>query len=84
MADKLTREEVVRRVAEVAATAQQTTCRTCDCFQGYLVQLELDACEDVADITGPLRVPREEMHGCLGCDPCPPGSHYSDYLRGSG
>ena len=58
-------------------------CWTCDCLQGFLTQLELDADQDVSDLTDELKIDREQMHGCLGCDPCPPGKVYADYLRGS-
>ncbi len=28
------------------------------------------------------KLSRDEMHGCLGCVPCPLAELYSDYLRG--
>jgi len=56
-------------------------CRTCDCLQGLLTQLERDADEDVTDLTGGMKVAASEMHGCLGCDPCPPGEAFAEYLR---
>ena len=77
----LTRDEVKRAVEQAEAGLPHEECLRCDCFQGYLTQLELDAVGDVSDLTARLRVPREEMHGCLGCDPCPPGSLFADYLR---
>ena len=63
------------------ASVQHEECWTCDCLQGLLTQLELDADEPIADLVGPLKVPNERMHGCLGCDPCPPGEVYAGYLR---
>ena len=59
-------------------------CRTCECFQGVLVQFEISAAGDVSDLTGPHRVETERLHGCLGCDPCPPGDLYADCLRPCG
>ena len=56
-------------------------CRTCDCFQGLLTQIELDCTEDISDITNPLKVPKEKMHGCLGCNPCPAGELFCEYIR---
>lgn len=56
-------------------------CWSCDCLQGFLVRLELDSVEDVTSLTSPLKVPTERMHGCLGCDPCPPGEAFAEYLR---
>jgi len=61
-------------------SAGKEECGACDCFQGLLVQLELDAAEDVTELTDPLKRPRERMHGCLGCDPCPPGALFTEYL----
>lgn len=79
---ELTIDDVRRLTAEAAAAVRHEPCRTCDCFIGYLVQLELDAVDDVAAITAPLHGPRSEMHACLGCDPCPPGALFTRYQRG--
>jgi hypothetical protein len=81
MEHKLTRDEVANRVSEVTASLPREECRTCDCFQGFLTQLELDAEHDVSDITGSWKTPREDMHGCLGCDPCPPGAAFAKYQK---
>jgi hypothetical protein len=81
MSPGLTRDEVKRAVEQAEAGIPHEGCLRCDCFQGFLTQLEMDAAENVSDLTGRPRVPREEMHGCLGCDPCPPGSLFADYLR---
>ncbi len=59
-------------------------CLTCDCLQGALVQAELDGGEETAALVEPLKVPRERMHHCLGCDPCPPAGALSEYLRRQG
>lgn len=60
------------------------TCRTCDCYQGLVTQLELDGGPAAAAMAAGLKVPADQMHGCLGCDPCPPGDAFSAYLRGMG
>jgi hypothetical protein len=78
----LTRNQVAGMIEELRGRVRHEPCWTCDCLQGFLTQLELDAEEDVSDLTGPLKIDRGQMHGCLGCDPCPPGEVYSDYLRG--
>ena len=77
----VTRDEVKQAVEQAEAALRHEDCLRCDCFHGFLAQLEIDASEDVSDLTGRFRVPREEMHGCLGCDPCPPGSLFADYLQ---
>jgi hypothetical protein len=81
MEGNLNRREVAERVREATSSLPRDECRTCDCFQGFLVQLELDFGEDVADIVSAWRIGRESMHGCLGCDPCPPGSAFAEYLK---
>lgn len=53
-------------------------CRDCECLQGVLVQIEIDAADNVSDITGPLKVSPAQMHSCLGCDPCPPAEIFGD------
>lgn len=83
MVKELTREQVASRVREATAWLPHDECRTCDCFQGFLTQLELDAADDVSDITVPWKVNRGEMHGCLGCDPCPPGAAFAEYQKQS-
>jgi hypothetical protein len=75
------REEVVETLQRLREAVRHEPCWTCDCLQGLLTQLELDAEEDVTDLTSDLKVSRERMHGCLGCDPCPSGALYADYLR---
>lgn len=77
----LSRKEVEKIVERMKNEVSRPECWTCDCFQGFLVQLELDCPEDVGDIVTPLKVPKERMHGCLGCVPCPAGELFSEYIR---
>jgi hypothetical protein len=77
----LTRDNVRRLLEDLERHVPRDECRSCDCLQGFLKQLELNAAEDVRDLLAPHVVPRDTMHGCLGCDPCPPGAAYADYLR---
>lgn len=81
MNDQLTRNDVDRMVRDSVAGLPRDECRTCDCFQGFLTQLEIDAEEDVSVILCPHKEVKEKMHGCLGCDPCPPGAAFADYLK---
>jgi len=77
----VTRREAGALLADLLPRLPREECQTCDCFQGFLTQLELDAIEDIDDLLAPHRVDRDAMHGCLGCDPCPPGSAFAEYLR---
>ena len=75
-------EDVEGLLAALRKAMQREECGHCDCLQGFLTQLELDAEPAAAALIEPLKVPSSQMHGCLGCDPCPPGAAFADYLRG--
>lgn len=77
----LKRSDVQNLVDGAVSRMPHEECRTCDCFLGFIAQLELDSQEDVSDIASPLKVPREQMHCCLGCNPCPPAEAHSNYIR---
>jgi len=79
--DGLTREEVRETLEELEESVRRDECLTCECYQGFLTQLALDAAADARPQIEELRVPREEVHECLGCDPCGPGSAFADYVR---
>jgi hypothetical protein len=74
-------QDARRLVAQLRASVPHESCWSCDCFQGFLVQLKLDGESQVAELVEPLLVVPEEMHGCLGCDPCPAADLYANYLR---
>ena len=60
---------------------EKEECWSCDCLQGLLTQLELDSPDDLTRVTESLKTARNEMHGCLGCDPCPPAELFAEYIR---
>lgn len=78
MADKLSRQEVRDLIEKLESSMIRDECRDCECLQGLLVQIEIDAPEDVTVITGPLKVLPAQMHSCLVCDPCPPAEVFGD------
>jgi hypothetical protein len=82
MADRLTADQVRALVADAVQDVRHEACHSCECFQGYLVQLEMDADPAAQEALQPYRRGREETHSCLGCEPCPSGEHYARYLRG--
>ncbi|MFQ6014796.1 MAG: hypothetical protein ACE5NP_05075 [Anaerolineae bacterium] len=68
-------------LTSLAAYYRLERCRECECLQGALVQLSLESEDEglQAEIES-LQVARSEMHGCLGCDPCPPADLLAEYL----
>jgi hypothetical protein len=81
MDPQLNREAVRSTLQELEASLPHDACRTCECLQGFLTQLQLDAPEDAGALIRPWLAARSQVHGCLGCDPCPPGERFADYLR---
>ncbi|HOX05313.1 MAG TPA: hypothetical protein PK280_02845 [Planctomycetota bacterium] len=82
MSKALTAKDVEALLAGLRQAAPREECWRCDCLQGFLTQIELDAEPAAAALIAPLKVPAGQMHGCLGCAPCPPGAAFADYLRG--
>jgi hypothetical protein len=81
MNNKLTTKMVGDRLATLREAMILEECLTCECMQGFLTQLEIDAAEEVTELTTSFKVTRAEMHPCLGCDPCPPADLFAEYLR---
>jgi len=59
-------------------------CATCENFLGFLTQLEIDGGPEIQAYLTEYKPPREQIHACLGCDPCPPGLLYAEYLQNQG
>ena len=78
---KLTRQEIQTFLTEAENSFPHGACLTCECFLGYVIRLQVDSDETSRDLTGEYQVERKGMHGCLGCDPCPPGNLYAEYIR---
>jgi hypothetical protein len=77
----LTRVQVETLLKEAEQAFPLGTCPTCECFLGYMAQLRVDSDAESRDLFVPFKVDRSLMHGCLGCDPCPPGDLYAAYQR---
>ena len=78
---KIERCKIQRLIDEVLREMPREDCRTCDCFLGFVTRLELDSRDDVRDLTNPLKSAKAQIHGCLGCNPCPPAEAYTNYTR---
>ena len=81
MSDQLSIKSIEAMLLALRRSVRREECFTCDCLQGFLTQLEIDAEPAAAELVEPLKAPATQMHCCLGCDPCPPGEVYADYLR---
>ena len=78
---KLTREQVSGWIQKAEDNFRHEDCATCECYLGFLAQMEIDGDQEARDYLSKHKPARDEIHACLGCDPCPPGILYSDYLR---
>lgn len=81
MKNKLTDKDVERILSNLQKYIVKEECWSCDCLQGFLTQLELDSEKDVAHLTTSFKISKDQMHSCLGCDPCPPGEAFSEYIK---
>ena len=77
----LNRETVQATLQTLEAALAHDECRTCECLQGFVTQLSLDADADTAALIRPWLAQRGQAHSCLGCEPCPPGDQFAAYLR---
>ena len=68
---------------KIKEAAIKEKCWTCDCLQGFVTQLMIDAeknGEETAELKKLLTDPRR-LHSCLGCTPCPPGALFAAYVK---
>jgi hypothetical protein len=77
---KLTKTEVEAVLVRLRKETLRSECWSCECMQGFLAQLELDATEDAKPLLAEHRTPPKETHSCLGCEPCPPADIFAEYL----
>ena len=74
-------DHVAHMATVLAQSMASPQCRTCECLQGFLTRLMVDADETIAELLCRWRVAPADMHSCCGCDPCPPAALFVDYLR---
>lgn len=79
--DKKSIDQISKIIHKAESSFRHEECATCECYLGFLTQLEIDADQEGRLFLKDYMPPREEIHACLGCDPCPPGILYTDYLR---
>jgi hypothetical protein len=78
---RLTSAQIDSLLKEAEESFPHGACLTCECFLGYVAQLRVDAETGCRDLFDPYKVERGSIHGCLGCDPCPPGDLYAAHQR---
>lgn len=81
MSEPLSISDIKLLLSEAEYTFRHEECATCECFLGYVVQLEIDADDEGREYLKSYKPDRGQTHSCLGCDPCSPGVLYSNYLR---
>lgn len=77
----LTISEVKTLIENAEEAFPHNECYTCECFLGYVTHLSAKSDEGGKQILKDYRPHRENIHSCMGCDPCPPGDLYAEYLR---
>jgi len=77
---KLLRDEIQTLLHAAEDSFPHGECNTCECFLGYIAQLRIDSDSEGRDLFIPFKVDRISIHHCLGCDPCPPGDLYAQYM----
>lgn len=72
--------EIAALLAKLHEEMPHSECGTCECAQGFLSQLELDAVDDAKPLLAQYRTPAKRAHRCLGCEPCPSAAMFAEYL----
>ena len=81
MKTPLSVSEVKNLINKAEACFRHEECAYCECYLGYVAELQLDSDFEAQQYLKACQPHREEIHTCLGCDPCTPGILYTDYLR---
>ena len=77
----LTAGQVRKLMGQLELAATREACWSCECLQGFITQIELNAPADAKLLLETYEVRPERLHGCLGCEPCPPAEAFAAYLK---
>ena len=83
MDQKLSFDNVKNILENLKKSIPRSECLACVCFQEFITDLELNADNDVTILIDPFIVPLSQIHGDLGCDPCPPAKVFYEYINGT-
>jgi hypothetical protein len=78
--EKLTRKETASLLARLDHPAVRDECRTCECLQGFIAQLRLDAVAEAGPLLDAYRVDATQVHASLDCERCVPAEVFAEYL----
>ncbi len=77
--NRLTTGEARTWLQQLEQAAEKEACWSCECLQGFITELELDAAGDAKSLLEMYEVRPEKLHGYLGCEPCPPAQLFAEY-----
>jgi predicted HD superfamily hydrolase involved in NAD metabolism len=80
--DLLSVRQITTLINQTVDSFSHSECQTCECFLGYVTQLDIAADPIGKAYLKALKPDRSEIHSCLGCDPCSPGDQFAAHLRG--
>jgi hypothetical protein len=78
---KLTPVQVESLLNEAAESFPHESCLACECFLGLVAQFRIDGEHECKDLLNVYKIERNNIHSCLGCEPCPPGNLFAAYMR---
>jgi hypothetical protein len=81
MNEKLSVSDVKDLINKAEESFRHDECAACECYLSYVAQLEMDSDSEGQGYLKDYQPARDQIHACLGCDPCAPGILYTNYLR---
>ncbi len=76
----LTVGDVEALLARLRKETPRRECRSCECLQGFLAQMQRDAPEEAKHLPAQRKVLPKSIHASLNCVPCPPAQIFAEYL----
>lgn len=76
----LSSTEIEKILSDTEESFPHAACNTCECFLGFVTQLNLDSNSSCESLLIPYKPKPGEIHSCMGCDPCPPGDRFAAYM----
>lgn len=77
---RLTKEDVEALLQRLEQEVPHQDCWSCECLQGFIAQLELDAADDAKPLLVKHKAVPKNVQACRGCEPCPPAEIFAEYL----